>query len=67
MTSRKDARAKVGDKIRICGFAGTMYESEKRLIGKTGTVTSVNDDGSISGTWGGISILPEDTYYVINS
>ena len=36
MTSRKDARAKVGDTIKILGFSGTMYESEKKLIGKIG-------------------------------
>lgn len=38
MTTREDARAKVGDTIKIIGFAGKIYESEKKLIGKTGVV-----------------------------
>lgn len=63
--SKHLARAQEGDVIKILGFSGTMYESERKLIGKTGTVTRVNDDGSLSGTWGGLSILPEDNYEVI--
>lgn len=65
MTSRKDARAKVGDTIKILGFSGTMYESEKKLIGKTGVVEAIFDDGSLAGTWGSLHILPEDHYTVI--
>lgn len=65
MTSRKDARAKVGDTIKILGFSGTMYESEKKLIGKTGVVKHIWDDGSLDGTWGSLNILPEDDYVVI--
>ena len=38
---------KVGDKIRILGFAtdsdGTLPISEKNLIGKVGTVTHIDD------------------------
>ena len=65
MTSREDARAKVGDTIKILGFSGTMYESEKKLIGKTGVVEAIFDDGSLAGTWGSLHILPEDDYFVI--
>ena len=65
MTSRKDAKAKIGDTIKILGFSGTMYEGEKKLIGKTGVVCKVWDDGSICGTWGSLNILPEDDYVVI--
>ena len=64
MTNREDARAKVGDAIKILGFSGTMYESEKKLIGKTG-VESIFDDGSLAGTWGSLHILPDDEYVVI--
>jgi hypothetical protein len=65
MTNRKDAKAKIGDTIKILGFSGTMYESEKKLIGKTGVVEAIFDDGSLAGTWGSLHILPEDDYVVI--
>lgn len=65
MTNREDARAKVGDTIKILGFSGTMYESEKKLIGKIGVVESIFDDGSLAGTWGSLHILPDDDYVVI--
>ena len=65
LTTREDARAKVGDTIKILGFSGTMYESEKKLIGKTGVVESIFDDGSLAGTWGSLHILPDDEYVVI--
>ena len=65
MTNREDARAKVGDTIKILDFSGTMYESEKKLIGKTGVVEAIFDDGSLAGTWGSLHILPEDDYVVI--
>lgn len=68
-TTKKDARAKEGDTIMIDGFAadldGTIPETERRLIGKTGVVTYVGDMGDIHGTWGGIGILPNDQYHVI--
>ena len=65
MTNREDARAKVGDNIKILGFSGTMYESEKKLIDKTGVVESIFDDGSLAGTWSSLHILPDDEYVVI--
>lgn len=68
-TSKKDARAKEGDAIMIDGFAtdrdGTIPESERRLIGKTGVVTFVGGMGDLHGTWGGLGILPNDQYHVI--
>ena len=68
-TTKKDARAKAGDTIMIDGFAadldGTIPESESRLIGKTGVVTFVGGMGDLHGTWGGIGILPNDQYHVI--
>lgn len=66
MTIREDARANVGDTIKIIGFAGKIYESERKLIGKTGVVEQIFDDGSLSGTWGSLNILPEDEYIVIS-
>ena len=65
MTNREDARAKVGDTIKILGFSGTMYESEKKLLGQTGLVESIFDDSSLAGTWGSLHILSEDDYAVI--
>ena len=68
-TTKKDARAKEGDTIMIDGFAadldGTIPESERRLIGKSGVVTYVGGMGDLHGTWGGIGILPNDQYHVI--
>lgn len=66
MTTREDARAKIGDTIKIIGFAGKIYESERKLIGKTGVVEQIFDDGSLAGTWGSLNILPEDEYIVIS-
>ena len=63
-TSEKDARAKVGDIVMILGFSGSQYRSEKELIGKTGKVTLMEMTLRIHGTWGGISLLPDDDYVV---
>jgi len=67
---RSDARAKVGDTVVIEGFKcdmdGSLPETERSLIGKTGKVTLVDDSGAIHGTWGGISLLPNDDYHVID-
>lgn len=60
---------KVGDKIRILGFAtdsdGTLPISEKTLIGKVGTVTHIDDRGHIKGTWGFLRLLPEDSFEIV--
>jgi hypothetical protein len=63
-TTEKDARAEVGDIVMILGFSGSQYKSEKELIGKTGKVTFIDSTGAIHGTWGGISLLPDDDYVV---
>lgn len=65
MSQKYLARAKVGDTIKIVQFSGDCYESERRLIGKTGVVEYIDDLGAIHGTWGGLSLLPEDDYIVI--
>ena len=65
MSQKYLARAKVGDTIKIVQFSGDCYESERRLIGETGVVEYIDDMGAIHGTWGGLSLLPEDNYIVI--
>lgn len=65
MTTRDDAKAKIGDTIKIISFSGDCYESELRLIGKTGVVEYIDDLGAVHGTWGSLSLLPEDDYIVI--
>ena len=64
-TTKADARAKVGDTVRIDGFAGEVYQSELNLIGKTGVVQIVDDLGALHGTWGSLGLLPQDKYTVI--
>jgi len=60
---------KVGDKIRILGFAadsdGSLPISEKNLIGKEGVVTHIDDLGHIKGTWGFLRLLPEDSFEIV--
>lgn len=60
---------KIGDRIRILGFAtdsdGTLPISEKNLIGKEGVVTHIDDMGHIKGTWGSLRLLPEDSYEIV--
>ena len=65
MSQKYLARANVGDTIKIVQFSGDCYESERRLIGKTGVVEYIDDLGAIHGTWGGLALLPEDDYIVI--
>lgn len=71
MTLKNNVKAKVGDKIRIVGFVadydGNIPEYERSLIGKTGTVKFVDGIGALHGTWGNISLLPEDRYVVISA
>ena len=69
MFNRTEARAIVGDTVVIEGFKcdqdGSLPTTERSLIGKTGKVTMIDDSGAIHGTWGGISLLPNDDYHVI--
>ena len=65
-----NAKAKVGDKIVIKGLAidpnyGTVDPRATEYIGKTGVVESINALGDISGTWGSLSLVPEDDYEVL--
>lgn len=65
MSNKYLARAAVGDTVKILGFSGDCYESERRLVGKSGIVEYIDDMGAIHGTWGGLSLLPEDNYIII--
>jgi hypothetical protein len=68
MMKNNGARANVGDKIMIDGFAsdadGDLPLSERKLIGKEGYVRYIDSIGALHGTWGSLSILPEDKYHV---
>lgn len=64
------AKAKIGDTIRIVCLADDKYTgksdpSSDEYRGKTGEVQYIDDTGALHGTWGGLAILPEDTYVVI--
>lgn len=51
----------VGSKIRIISMEG-----EDAYAGRVGVVTSIDDEGQIHGTWGGLAIIPSvDAYEVI--
>lgn len=56
--------AKVGDKIVIKGFAGDE-PSAYDYIGKTGTVQMIDDMGQLHGDQGGLAILPEDDFEIL--
>lgn len=56
--------AKVGDKIVIKGFAGNEPNAYD-YIGKTGTVEMIDSRGQLHGDWGGIAILPEDDFEIL--
>lgn len=58
------AKAKIGDRIVIKGFASDE-PSAADYIGKEGVVESIDDIGQIHGTWGGLGLLPEDDYEVL--
>lgn len=52
---------KVGDKIKIIEMSG-----EPEYTGRTGTITHIDDDGQLHGTWGGCAIIPEvDTFEIM--
>ena len=58
------AKAKIGDRIVIKGFAGDE-PSAADYVGKTGIVESINELGDIAGTWGSLVLLPTDEYEVL--
>lgn len=57
------AKAKIGDKIVIKHL--TVDPRATEYVGKTGIVESINELGDIAGTWGSLSLLPEDDYEVL--
>lgn len=66
----KKAKAKVGDKIVVKRLttdpnSGKDDPRADEYVGKVGVVEQVFDDGSISGTWGSLNLLPEDDYEVL--
>ena len=56
--------ANVGDKIVIKGFAGEEPNAAD-YIGKVGIVESIDSIGQLHGTWGGLGLLPQDKYEVL--
>lgn len=52
--------AKVGDLIHI-----NYMDGEPDYCGREGRITSIDSMGYLHGTWGGLSVLPEDDFYVI--
>lgn len=63
-------KAKVGDKIQIIALApdsdGTPDPRADEYVGKTGIVESIDGIGALHGTWGSLSILPEDRYMIVS-
>lgn len=67
-----NTKASVGDTIRIDKvqdktnmFASGIDEQAREMNGKTGVVEYIDGAGHLWGTWGHMSILPEDKYTVI--
>ena len=56
----KDMSIKAGDTIRIINMSG-----EPAYTGKMGTVDHIDDAGHIHGTWGGLSLIPDEDEYEI--
>lgn len=68
----KKTQAEIGDTIRITEvqyhsnlFRDGIDHQAKDLIGKTGIVEHIDSAGNLIGTWGGLAILPEDKYEII--
>lgn len=53
---------KVGDKIHIIHLEG----EDDRYDGKEGTITLIDSQKQLHGTWGGLAVIPEvDSFYKI--
>lgn len=52
--------AQVGDLVRI-----NWMDGEPDYAGREGRITRIDSMGHLHGTWGGLAILPEDSYTVI--
>lgn len=56
---------KVGDKIRITRLDDPY--TRNRYDNRVGTITHIDDIGTIFGTWGGLGLIPtEDEYEIVN-
>ena len=51
-----DEKIKRGTKIRINHLKG----EDDTYDGAVGTVTHIDDRGQLSGTWGGLRVIPEE-------
>lgn len=67
-----ETKAHIGDTIRIDKvqdetkmFASGIDKQAREMNGKTGVVEYIDGAGHLWGTWGGMSVLPEDEYTVI--
>ena len=72
VTKVTTGKAKVGDVIRITKvqtsssfFPDGIDHQAEAMIGRTGTVKHIDSAGNLWGTWGGMSILPEDKYEIV--
>ena len=51
---------KVGDKIHIIEMIG-----EPNYVGREGIVTYIDDMGNLHGTWGGLALVENDKWEII--
>ena len=69
MKESTNVSANVGDVIRIIALTqepdGRKDPSESNYIGKVGRVEYIDDLGILHGTWGGLGILPKDSYEIL--
>ena len=58
-----DNKIKIGTVIRINHLAGEDDEYD----GRKGTVTHIDDKGQLTGTWGGLRVIPEEDDFTVIS
>ena len=51
---------KPGDKIHI-----NQMEGESQYADREGIVRNIDDIGSLHDSWGGLAVLPEDDWFII--
>ena len=57
----------IGKKVKINNLKGEEKYSGNDYDGKTGEITYIDDMGYFHGTWGGVSLIPnEDDFVIIN-
>ncbi len=66
-------KAKIGDTIQIKKvqsetkmFPGGVDTQALELVGKTGVVESIDDAGTLRGTWGSLGVIEEDEYEILS-